>query len=167
MRDGPSCEEFEHAEVNPRFLFAWLGTQYGNKLDWSTSNSGLALALAFPDGLAPITEVDLYLKNEGSRDIEGVIRSSARCVLEINGQFYAQQDLGGKSSYMPPGREYGPLAINLFEFFRIPNLEVSSIVPDKPAFCRLPKGPVTIRVYYKCGPVGALVKSNDLKIENP
>jgi hypothetical protein len=148
-------------------LIASAFAHVDDKLDWSQSNNGLAIAIVASSNKPAINQIDFYLGNKGANNIEGVIQSDARCVLEINGQFYATDDFGGKSSYMPPGRMYGPILIRLSLFYKIPKLELNSVYPDKPVFLELPKGSCNIRVYYKNGiSKESFLRSNALILQN-
>lgn len=106
-----------------------------------------------------------YLANEGPTELENVIQTGECCVIVVNGQYYAQSSTGGKSSFMPPGRKYGPLPIDLGEHRLIPDLDSWSRVDSHASPPELKKGDNTISIYYRRG--SQLVQSGEIKIMRP
>ena len=45
------------------------------------------------------------LENAGNTNLDGVIRGGHRFLIELDGLFYADDDYGGMSSPMPPGKK--------------------------------------------------------------
>ena len=93
--------------------------------------------------------LEAYLENRGKSNIEGVIQSSARFIIELNGKYYATSDFGGKSSFMPPGRKYGPIKINISKFWKIPKLTLNYIIKPNKSHPVMKKGTNKLRVHYK------------------
>jgi len=156
------------AKEHPPYHFSNSGT-FGQPItrDWAKSRSGLEIAIEHPETNGDSDKINFYLRNEIVNSNIGIIQSGARCVLEINGQVYATDDYGGKGTNLMDSRGYGPIPINLDQFYMVPHLELYSGHPAKPVFCSLPKGKVNIRVYYKIQtPTGEeFIKSNELAFE--
>lgn len=152
------------------FLISITLIHGADTFDWAKSTSGIAIAVVVPPNQTTLTQLEFYLENQGDKEILGVIQADSCCVLEINGQFYATNDMGGKSSYMPPGKRYGPISIKLPRFYKIPKLEFHSVNPEKPAFYEPPQDATAIRVYYKLSSPrsteAVFVKSNEIRIPN-
>jgi len=97
-----------------------------------------------------LPKIYFYVANAGDTEIPGIIQSCSECILTVNGQHYAQRSWGGKSSAMPPGRKYGPIAIATDEFRQIPELRAWP-VPDIDLTAPRPElreGTNTLRVDY-------------------
>jgi hypothetical protein len=130
----------------------------GVHVAWGKPTDGLKIGISFNEATSSHTRlphIQLWLANAGKEDIKGVIQSAARCVVFFNGEFYALEDNGGKTSAMPPGRQYGPVEIDLREFHKIKQLQPPSTIPvEELRSGLLPKlspGRNTICVYFSFG----------------
>ncbi len=112
---------------------------------WKTSPGGLVMGIAHASDLT----FNVQFRNQGSSDITGLIQRPARFILELNGKYYAMADRGGKTSYMPPGRRYGPLKIDTSRFWEIPELKQNYTVSPNASRPTLKGGTNTIRLHYK------------------
>lgn len=133
-------------------------TIVGNTV-WKKSPNGLAIGISPAGDLA----VNVHFENQGTGDIAGVILSSARFILELNGKYYATADFGGKSSFMSPGRTYGPLKVDLAKFWEIPKLTPHYTVEPNNSHPVLRKGKNVLRVHYKIE--NKLIPSGKLTME--
>jgi hypothetical protein len=104
----------------------------------------------------------LYVANEGDREIQGIIQSGAECIVSVNGRNYAQESGGGKMSWMPPGRKYGPIPIEVERLRQIPELQTWQAVAPRAHTPELLKGSNTIFLYYMLE--NQLVKSGAIEI---
>lgn len=133
-------------------------TVVGNTV-WKTAPDGLAMGISHLGDLA----LNVHFENQGASDIKGLIRSPARFILELNGKYYAMADYGGKSSFMPPGRAYGPLRMDLTKFWEIPKLTLHYTVEPNDSHPVLEKGRNTVRLHYKIK--DKLIPSGKLTVE--
>ena len=127
------------------------GLEVGISCDSSVTNSG-----EFP-------KLFFYVVNVGDKDIPDVIQSGSLCIVTVNGRHYAQNFYEGKSSYMPPGRKYGPLLIRADILRLIPELQAWPIVSQIAPRPELQKGTNTVSVRYMLGEK-KLVASGEIQI---
>ena len=112
------------------------GLEVGISCDCSITNSR-----EFPD-------LFFYVVNAGDKDIPDIIQSDELCILTVNGRHYAQDFYGGKSSYMPPGRKYGPIPIEADRLGRIPELRARPPIRQSAPRPGLQKGTNTVSIQY-------------------
>lgn len=112
---------------------------------WKKAPNGLAIGISHAGALM----LYVHFQNQGTNDITGLIQSPTRFILELNGKYYATADHGGKTSFMPPGRTYGPLKIDLTKFWEIPKLIQHYIVEPNDLHPVFKKGNNTLRLHYK------------------
>jgi hypothetical protein len=112
------------------------------------------------------TSLEVYLTNQGKTNLSGVIQSAARCVLELNGKYFAMEDFGGKSSFTPPGKTLGPISIDLTKFTEIQNLAPACVIDPKAPHPEFREGVNHVRVHFKIlrGPQDVLVPSVEIEI---
>jgi hypothetical protein len=113
---------------------------------------------------------EVYLVNRGTADIDGVIQSSSRCIIKLNGKLYGRVDYGGKSSWMPPKRMYGPIEIDPMTFGRLrrqlPASTVSSSEIDSDDHPLLRAGRNQLSILYFFGRIAEKVsESGTIAIE--
>jgi hypothetical protein len=118
---------------------------------WMESEIGLSLGIILSEETKNATSpvLNVYFKNNGSNEVSGVIQSSARFIVELNGEFFATMDRGGKSSFMPPGRMYGPLKVDTSKFWKISKLEAIYTVQPNESHPVIKPGKNTLRLHYK------------------
>ncbi len=127
---------------------------------WAESQNGLAVGIgevrtSLKSPLCPI--IHAYLENRGNTDISHVIRSRSRFILELDGKYYAERDFGGKTSYMPPGRSYGPMAVATRGFREIKEVVPHPVIDYDASPPALTSGEHTLRLHFKVD--GKLVPS--------
>jgi hypothetical protein len=141
------------SKIPPRHL-AQVARQNekGAAITWGEAQQGLAVGVgAVRTSLkSPIWAiVDGYLENRGTASVEGVIRSRARFLLELDGRFYAQDDSGGLWSRMVPGTRFGPIAVETKRFREVKRLAPFPVVRDNAPAPILTEGEHTLRLHYK------------------
>jgi hypothetical protein len=144
-----------NAQVQPsNSIVAWGkpvdGLKVGISCDNQTTNSRKPPKIFF------------YVANESEQDIQGIIQSGAECIVSVNGRNYAQKSEGGKTSWMPPGRKYGPIAIEVESLRQIAELQNWQAVDPSAPSPELLKGTNTISLYYILE--NSLVKSGEIEI---
>lgn len=127
---------------------------------WKYYQTGFAIGL-YHKGNSTFV---IYLQNQGIKNLSGVIQSPSRFILELNGDYYAKKDSGGKTSWMPPGKIYGPLLINAKDFRKIPCLEKDENVNPNASCPEYKKGRNSFKVYYKLE--GELIPSAEIVVED-
>lgn len=103
-----------------------------------------------------------YVSNDGSREIQGIIQSGAECIVTVNGQHYAQESHGGKTSWMPPGRNYGPIAIDIERLRKVPELRTWPVIDPSAPPPELLQGTNKISLHYRFD--NKLVASGEIQI---
>ena len=113
-----------------------------------------------------VTTLEVYLTNEDNTNLSGVIQSAARCVLELNGKYFAIEDFGGKSSFMPPGRTLGPISIDLTRFTEIQNFASACVIDPSAPHPEFKEGVNHVRVHFKIqqGTQDVLIPSEKIEI---
>jgi len=136
-------------------------------VSWGKSTNGLRVGIscktATTDSLE-LPKIFFYVANDGAREIKGVVQSTAKCVVTVNGRHYAQVDFGGPTSWMPPGRKYGPIPIDTKKLRQIPDLEAfrGLRVSESALRPELQKGTNTLSVHYRLGT--NLVESGEIQV---
>jgi hypothetical protein len=123
----------------------------GEKIMWGENVDGLSVGISVAGSTndsSSFPSINFYLRNVCNKPIEGVIQNGSRCILEVNGKYYAETDLGGKSSFMPPRKKYGPIQINPKNLRQIPQLVITPIINPKEMSPVLQKGVNKICVHY-------------------
>ena len=95
-----------------------------------------------------LPKIFFHVANDGDKEIPGIIQSGSECVVTVNGQHYAQDSWGGKSSWMPPGRKYGPIAIDTDGLRQIPELRARPVIIQTAPRPELREGTNTVSVHY-------------------
>jgi len=106
------------------------------------------------------------LENIGNTEIKGIIQSASRFIIELDGRYYAKEDYGGKSSYMPPTRKYGPIIVDTSGFIETKEnskFRQPIITSDTPHLFPDVHGTHKIRLYYRYGERGNTIEKSDLK----
>ena len=154
---GYACPFGNYAPMKRIFLFVLVGLMLvtnavsSENIKWGEPIDDLVVGLLINNPtkyLYTLPEIYFYLKNLGNQPIDGVIQSGSRCVVEVNGKYYAQPDFGGKSSYMPPGKQYGPIQIDSNNLKQIPELQVWPVINPKADSPVLQKGINKVCIYY-------------------
>ncbi len=120
---------------------------------WGEAQEGLAVGVgavrtSVKSPMWPI--IDAYLENRGTIPIGGVIQGRAKFLLELDGQFYAENDLGGMCSVeMKPGTGYGPIAVETKRFRRIQRLAPVLVWSPTTSAPVLTEGRHALRLHYK------------------
>ena len=145
------------------FLFALASLKgFADDIQPPASPSGAVVAWGKPvEGLAvgiscdttntdsrKLPKIFFHVANDGDKEIPGIIQSSSECIVTVNGQQYAQDSRGGKSSWMPPGRKYGPIAIDTDALRQIPELRVRRVIIQTAPRPELREGTNTVSVHY-------------------
>jgi hypothetical protein len=112
---------------------------------WKESPNGLAIGVRRTGELA----LEVCFENHGDSEILGVIQYQARFIVELNGKYYAMEDYGGPTSWMPPGRKYGPVEIDMSRFWEIPKLRQAYTMEPNDSHPVLKSGKNTLRLHYK------------------
>jgi hypothetical protein len=95
-----------------------------------------------------LPKIFFHVANTGDKEILGIIQSGSECIVTVNGQHYAQESWGGKSSWMPPGKKYGPIPIDTDRLRQIPELRAwPSIIQAAPS-PELREGTNTVLLHY-------------------
>jgi len=102
------------------------------------------------------------LENVSQKEIKSVIQGRARFIVEVDNKFYAEKDFGGKSSFMPHGKKFGPIAIDTKGFRQIEKVELYPFVDPKADELKLEDGEHNVRILYKIN--GNLVPSEYLTV---
>lgn len=109
--------------------------------------------------------INAHLANRGDQEIAGVIQSRSRFIVELDGRFFAEDDLGGMCTCTPPGSSHGPIIIETGRFREIKGLvSVAYIDPEAPRPSLAP-GPHRIRIHYKLD--RTLVPSEEVVVRVP
>jgi hypothetical protein len=106
------------------------------------------------------------IENIGNTEIKGIIQSASRFIIELDGRYYAKEDYGGKSSYMPPNRKYGPILIDTSGFIETKkNFQFKEpiVTTDTPSLFPVTHGTHKIRLYYRYGERGNIIEKSDVK----
>jgi len=162
-RKGP---ETSLAEMPPRKL-AEVARPDGKEptaIVWGRTEEGLAIGIgavrtSLKSPIWPI--IDAYMVNRGATSLTDVPPRPAKFVLELDGQFYAQNDRGGRSSGLEPGKRHGPVAIKTQRFHKVDRLAVHVAVEETAPAPLLTEGEHTIRLHYRFerhGPPGKPVR---------
>ena len=131
---------------------------------WGKSVDGLRVGVSCDTNgttSGALPKICFYVANDGDKAIPGIIQSGTECLVAMNGQYYAQESWGGKTSPMPPGRTYGPIPINTERLRQIPDLRAFPAITDTAPRCTLLAGTNTVALYYKSEK--KLVKSGELQ----
>ena len=132
---------------------------------WGQSVTGLRVGISCAtNGTASGTlpKIFFYVANDGDKDIRGIIQSGDMCLVAVNGKYYAQRSSGGKSSWMPPGKTYGPITIDTDRLRQIPDLRPHFVITDTAPRCMLLAGTNTVALYYMLE--NKLVKSGEIQL---
>jgi hypothetical protein len=132
---------------------------------WGKQADGLRVAISCDVSVTDsrsLPEIFFYVANAGDQEIKGIIQSGARCIVIVNGLHYAQEFHDGKSSTMPPDRNYGPIPISSGRLKQIPELRVPKTIGEKASRPELRKGTNTLSVHYILGT--NLVESGEVKV---
>jgi len=95
-----------------------------------------------------LPKIFFHVANDGDKEIPGIIQSGSECIVTVNGQHYAQESWGGKSSWMPPGRKYGPIQIDTDRLRQIPELRAWPSITQTAPSPELREGTNTVSVHY-------------------
>jgi hypothetical protein len=122
---------------------------------WGRSVKGLKIGASCDATVVAsdnLPEIFFYAMNDGDKDIlDGIIQSGAECIVTVNGRPYAQTPPEEAiSSYLPPGRQYGPIPVQVEYLRRIADLQAwpfPEIMEDAP-HPKLRKGSNSILIYY-------------------
>ncbi len=136
-------------------------------VSWGRSANGLRVGISCNTAATDSRELPkifFHVANDGAREIKGVIQSDGECAVTVNGRHYARESFGGMSSWMPPGRKYGPIRINTEEIRQIPDLHAFQMlsIGKSAALPELQKGTNTLSVHYRLGT--NLVESGEIQI---
>jgi len=138
------------ADTSQTAVKTWDGATIPEGVVWKGSETGLATGLKLSDtkiGEAP--KFNVFLKNDGTNVIGGLIRGPAGFILELNRKFYAIQKEDGCASFMPPGRIYGPLNVDTATFCELPDSAGPRQTDSNDSHPHLAKGKNTVRLYCK------------------
>lgn len=120
---------------------------------WGEAQDGIAVGVgavrtSVKSPIWPI--IDAYLENRGTTPIGGVAQGRAKFLLELDGQFYAENDLGGILAIgMKPGTRYGPIAVETKRFRRVQRLASVPVRAPTASAPVLTEGGHTLRLHYK------------------
>ena len=95
-----------------------------------------------------LPKIFFYVANDGDKEIPGIIQSGSECIVTLNGQHYAQESRGGKSSPLPPGKNYGPIAIDTDGLRQTPQMRALPIIAQTAPRPELQAGTNTVSVHY-------------------
>jgi len=104
-------------------------------------------------------KIDVMLQNNSDTEIQGIIQSSSRFIIQIDNHFYVKDDFGGKATYMPAGKKTEPVILDMKNFYDItdsmesPFLQIEDYNSDEKI----------IILYYKLN--GKLIKSKEYKLQ--
>ena len=122
---------------------------------WGKPVDGLVVGISCDTSVTnsrSLSNISFYVANVGDHDIGNIIQGDERCILIVNGQNYAQygQRSGGKSTWIPPGRKYGPIPIDTRKYRRIPETTASPTLQDldNAPIPSLKAGTNNVSVYY-------------------
>ena len=132
---------------------------------WGKPINGLVVGIScdtYTTNSATLLKIYFHLANVGDREIQGIIQRDRMCIVAVNGRYYAQRSWGGRFSWMPPGKKYGPIPIQSERLRRIPVLAVRPTISGSAPAPSVQEGTNTVSVYYKLGE--KLVQSGEIKI---
>ena len=118
---------------------------------WGKSIGALKVGISCDNttsDLRRLPKIFFHVANDGDKEIPGIILSGSECIVTVNGQHYAQESYGGKSSWMPPGRKYGPIAIDTDRLRQIPELRARPTITQTAPRPELREGTNTLSVHY-------------------
>jgi len=118
---------------------------------WGKSIDGLKVGVSCDTTTADsrrLPKIFFHVANDSDKEIPGIIQSGSACILTVNGQHYAQESWGGKTSWMPPGRKYGPLPIETERLRHIQELRTRPTISQTAPHPSLREGTNTVSVYY-------------------
>jgi hypothetical protein len=132
-----------------------LTPPFARVIAWGKSVKGLKIGASCDATVVAsdnLPEIFFYAVNDGDKDIvDGIIQSGAECIVTVNGRPYAKTPPEDAiSSYLPPGRQYGPIRIHVANLRRIADLKAwpfPEIMEDAP-HPKLRKGSNAIVIYY-------------------
>ena len=150
----------------PLSLWSLLSSNPG--VAWGKSADGLRVGISCDTATTDargLPKIFFHVANDGDREIKGVIQSGEKCVVTVNGRHYAQESYGGISSWMPPGRKYGPIPIDTEKIRQIPDLQAFQkwrSISESAVRPELQNGTNTVSVHYRLGT--NLVESGEIKV---
>jgi len=132
---------------------------------WGKSVDGLSVGISWVSSTGDsrtLPKIFFHVANDGAKEIPGIIQNGAMCIVTMNGQHYAQTSWGGKSSWMAPGRKYGPIPIDTEKLRQISDLRAYPVITDTAPSFKLLEGTNTVALYYMLEK--KLVKSGEIQI---
>lgn len=120
---------------------------------WGKPVGGLKVGISCDTAvthLRRLPKMFFYVANDGVKEIPGIIQSGPQCILTVNGHYYAQESFGGKSSWMPPGRKYGPIPIDTEGLRQIPELRAWPTITETAPRPELREGTNIVSLHYRC-----------------